>query len=40
MESTPQTKEFIVREFEEVEGGEYDDEGFYETPNGSKKEKL
>ena len=28
-------KKFIVREFEEVEGGYYE-EDFYFTPNGSK----
>jgi hypothetical protein len=28
--------EFVVREFEEVQGGWYDDYGFYYTPNGSK----
>lgn len=27
---------FIVREFQEVIGGWYDDYGFYYTPNGSK----
>lgn len=29
-------KEFVERKFEEVEGGEYDEYGFYYTPNGSK----
>jgi len=28
--------EFVVREFEEVKGGWYDEYGFYYTPNGSK----
>jgi hypothetical protein len=28
---------FIEREFQEVEGGNYDEYGFYYTPNGSKK---
>lgn len=27
---------FIERDFEEVAGGKYDDNGFYTTPNGSK----
>lgn len=26
---------FIEREFQEVEGGHYDEYGFYYTPNGS-----
>jgi hypothetical protein len=26
---------FIDRSFEEVEGGKYDEDGFYRTPNGS-----
>ncbi len=26
---------FVDREFEEVEGGKYDERGFYKTPNGS-----
>ena len=29
-------KDFVERKFEEVEGGEYDEYGFYYTPNGSK----
>ncbi len=29
-------KTFVERDFEEVEGGHYDDYGFYHTPNGSK----
>jgi len=29
-------KEFVERKFEEVEGGGYDEYGFYYTPNGSK----
>lgn len=29
-------KEFVERKFEEVEGGHYDEYGFYYTPNGSK----
>jgi hypothetical protein len=28
-------KKFIEREFEEVEGGSYDEYGYYYTPNGS-----
>ncbi len=28
--------EFIEKEFKEVEGGKYDEYGFYYTPNGSK----
>lgn len=27
---------FVVREFEECEGGYEDEYGFYHTPNGSK----
>jgi len=34
MSSKP--KNFIEREFKEVEGGDYDEFGFYHTPNGSK----
>ncbi len=30
-------KTFIERKFEEVEGGQYDENGFYYTPDGSKK---
>jgi len=30
------TKKFVERAFEEVQGGEYDEYGFYHTPNGSK----
>jgi hypothetical protein len=30
------TKKFVDRQFEEVEGGQYDEYGFYHTPNGSK----
>ena len=30
------SNKFIDRKFEEVEGGYYDDYGFYYTPNGSK----
>ncbi len=26
---------FVDRKFEEVDGGYYDDDGFYYTPNGS-----
>ncbi len=29
-------KNFIEKEFKEVEGGYYDDYGFYNTLNGSK----
>jgi hypothetical protein len=29
--------DFKEREFEEVEGGKYDEYGFYYTPNGSKR---
>jgi len=29
-------KKFIEKEFHEVEGGYYDEYGFYYTPNGSK----
>jgi len=29
-------KKFVVREFEECEGGHEDEFGFYHTPNGSK----
>jgi hypothetical protein len=28
-------EKFFDRKFEEVEGGYYDDDGFYFTPNGS-----
>ena len=28
-------KNFVDRDFEEVEGGKYDENGFYRTPNGS-----
>lgn len=30
-------KTFVDRRFEEVPGGEYDEFGFYHTPEGSKK---
>ena len=30
------SNKFVERKFEEVEGGYYDDYGFYYTPNGSK----
>lgn len=30
------SKKFVVREFEECEGGHEDEYGFYHTPNGSK----
>jgi hypothetical protein len=29
-------KKFVERPFQEVEGGEYDENGFYYTPEGSK----
>ncbi len=30
-----QNEKFVVREFQEVEGGRYDEMNFYFTPNGS-----
>ena len=35
--NTGNHKQFIEREFKEVNGGVWDDLGFYTTPNGSKK---
>jgi hypothetical protein len=32
---TENKKDFINRDFKEVEGGFYDELGFYMTPNGS-----
>jgi hypothetical protein len=41
MKNTGESKvEFIERKFEEVEGGYYDDSGFYITPDGSKFTKI
>ena len=31
---------FVERKFEEVKGGEYDEFGFYHTPEGSKIYKI
>ena len=33
-------KNFIDREYEEVKGGYLDEDGFYYTPNGSKKDHF
>jgi hypothetical protein len=33
-------KNFVEREFEEVNGGYLGEDGFYYTPNGSKKIKI
>jgi hypothetical protein len=33
-------KDFVEKEFKEVEGGFYDDQGFYQTSNGSNVKKY